>query len=90
MIDLGGGFRISSDGNGSYQVEEVVIAKSGKLKGEERVVVRGYYGSLEGAINGYVKKTISGIVRDKNATIDELLQEVRNVREDISNKIGGI
>ena len=62
-----------------------------KNYGKEVRTIYGYYTSIENALNGYVKvKTRKYISKDTENSLQELLNEIKNVENYIKEKIGGI
>ena len=59
--------------------------------GKEVKTIQGYYTSIENALNGYIKvKTRKYISKDTENSLQELLNEIKNTRNYIKEKIGGI
>ena len=59
--------------------------------GKEVRTIQGYYTSIENALNGYIKvKTRKYISKDTENSLQELLNEIKNTRNYIKEKIGGI
>lgn len=59
--------------------------------GKEVRTIQGYYTSIENALNGYIKvKTRKYIAKDTENSLQELLDEIKNTRNYIKEKIGGI
>ena len=58
--------------------------------GKEVRTIQGYYTSIENALNGYIKvKTRKYISKDTENSLQELLNEIKNTRNYIKEKIGG-
>lgn len=59
--------------------------------GKEVRTIQGYYTSIENALNGYIKvKTRKYISKDTENSLQELLNEIKNTRNYIKEKMGGI
>lgn len=58
--------------------------------GKEVRTIQGYYTSIENALNGYIKvKTRKYISKDVENSLQELLNEIKNIENYIQEKIGG-
>ena len=58
--------------------------------GRETKTIQGYYTTIEGALNGYIKvKTRKYISKDTENNIKELLNEIKNLKEYLKETIGG-
>lgn len=58
--------------------------------GKEVRTIQGYYTSIENALNGYIKvKTRKYISKDTENSLQELLNEIKNTRNYIKEKMGG-
>lgn len=58
--------------------------------GKEVRTIQGYYTSIENALNGYIKvKTRKYISKNVENSLQELLDEIKNTRTYIQEKIGG-
>lgn len=59
--------------------------------GKEVRTIQGYYTSIENVLNGYIKvKTRKYISKDIENSLEELLNEIKNTRNYIKEKIGGM
>lgn len=59
--------------------------------GKEVKTIQGYYTTIENALNGYIKvKTRKYISKDVENSLQELLNEIKNIENYIQEKIGGI
>jgi hypothetical protein len=76
-IELAGGFVLVSD---EYQIilQERKKNLSGKDIGVEYFNNVGYYGTLEHALMGYVRKCM---LKSKATTVSELLAEIKGLRK---------
>lgn len=76
-----------------YQLEikSKIKDKNSKNYGKETRTVYGYYVTIEGALNGYIKaKTRKYISKDTEHTLNELLEEIKlfqDIVRDIFEKI---
>ena len=58
--------------------------------GKETRTIQGYYTTIESALNGYIKvKTRKYISKDTENNMQELLSEIKNLKEYLKETIGG-
>lgn len=58
--------------------------------GKETRTIQGYYTTIESALNGYIKvKTRKYISKDTENNMQELLSEIKNLKECLKGTIGG-
>lgn len=86
MIKIDENFYIDADSN-SYVLKEKYIIQDEKSKrqGEEAFKDKGYYVSLEGTLNGYLKNKTREYIQNNNVEIKELLKEIKKQTEFIKN-----
>ena len=82
MIKIDDKFFIDADSN-SYTLKEKdkIQDKKSKNYGEEVFRDRGYYVSLEGVLNGYLKAQTREFVQNNEADIKELIKEIKKQTE---------
>lgn len=76
-----------------YTLEKIsnIEDTDSKNYGKEVRTIQGYYTSIENALNGYIKvKTRKYISKDTENSLQELLNEIKNTRNYIKEKMGGI
>ena len=78
MIKIDDKFFIDADSN-SYTLKEKdkIQDKKSKNYGEEVFRDRGYYVTLEGVLNGYLKAQTREFVQNNEADIKELIKEIK-------------
>ena len=82
MIKIDDKFFIDADSN-SYTLKEKdkIQDKKSKNYGEEVCRDRGYYVTLEGVLNGYLKAQTREFVQNNEADIKELIKEIKKQTE---------
>lgn len=82
MIKIDDKFFIDADSN-SYTLKEKdkIQDKKSKNYGEEVFRDRGYYVTLEGVLNGYLKAQTREFVQNNEADIKELITEIKKQTE---------
>lgn len=82
MIQIDDKFFIDADSN-SYTLKEKdkIQDKKSKNYGEEVFRDRGYYVTLEGVLNGYLKAQTREFVQNNEADIKELIKEIKKQTE---------
>lgn len=82
MIKIDNKFFIDADSN-SYTLKEKdkIQDKKSKNYGEEVFRDRGYYVTLEGVLNGYLKAQTREFVQNNEADIKELIKEIKKQTE---------
>lgn len=82
MIEIDDKFFIDADSN-SYTLKEKdkIQDKKSKNYGEEVFRDRGYYVTLEGVLNGYLKAQTREFVQNNEADIKELIKEIKKQTE---------
>lgn len=82
MIKIDDKFFIDADSN-SYTLKEKdkIQDKKSKNYGEEVFRDRGYYVTLEGVLNGYLKAETREFVQNNEADIKELIKEIKKQTE---------
>lgn len=82
MIKIDDKFFIDADSN-SYTLKEKdkIQDKKSKNYGEEVFRDRGYYVTLEGVLNGYLKAQTREFVQNNEADIKELIKEIKKQTE---------
>ena len=82
MIKIDDIFFIDADSN-SYTLKEKdkIQDKKSKNYGEEVFRDRGYYVTLEGVLNGYLKAQTREFVQNNEADIKELIKEIKKQTE---------
>lgn len=85
MIKINDDFYIDADSN-CYTLKEKAIVKDEKSKkfGEEVFKDRGYYVTLEGILNGFLKAQTRDWINKNGGDIKDLLKEVQKQNEFIS------
>ena len=78
MIKIDDKFFIDADSN-SYTLKEKdkIQDKKSKNYGEEVFRDRGYYGTLEGVLNGYLKAQTREFVQNNETDVKELIKEIK-------------
>lgn len=86
MIKIDENFYIDADSN-SYVLKEKYIIQDEKSKrqGEEVFKDKGYYVSLEGVLNGYLKVQTREWINNNDGNIKDLIKEVENQNKFIKN-----
>lgn len=82
MIKIDDKFFIDADSN-SYTLKEKdkIQNKKSKNYGEEVFRDRGYYVTLDGVLNGYLKAQTREFVQNNEADIKELIKEIKKQTE---------
>lgn len=82
MIKIDDKFFIDADSN-SYTLKEKdkIQDKKSKNYGEEVFRDKGYYVTLEGVLNGYLKAQTREFVQNNEADIKELIKEIKKQTE---------
>ena len=82
MIKIDDKFFIDADSN-SYTLKEKdkIQDKKSRNYGEEVFRDRGYYVTLEGVLNGYLKAQTREFVQNNEADIKELIKEIKKQTE---------
>jgi hypothetical protein len=82
MVKIDDKFFIDADSN-SYTLKEKdkIQDKKSKNYGEEVFRDRGYYVTLEGVLNGYLKAQTREFVQNNEADIKELIKEIKKQTE---------
>jgi len=82
MIKIDDKFFIDADSN-SYTLKEKdkIQDKKSKNYGEEVFRDRGYYVTLEGVLNGYLKAQTREFVQNNETDIKELIKEIKKQTE---------
>lgn len=82
MIKIDDKFYIDADSN-SYTLKEKdkIQDKKSKNYGEEVFRDRGYYVTLEGVLNGYLKAQTREFVQNNETDIKELIKEIKEQTE---------
>lgn len=86
MIELFDGWMIDVDQQ-AYTLKKKTIGKSRKGERIERDNVRGYYGTLEGALKALGKELVKEELIDGSHTLTEALDIVERTRVKIENLI---
>lgn len=78
MIKIDDKFFIDADSN-CYTLKEksIIQDKKSKSYGEEVLRDKGYYVTLEGVLNGYLKAQTREFVQNNEADIKELIKEIK-------------
>ena len=82
MIKIDDNFFIDADSN-SYTLKEKdkIQDKKSKNYGEEVFRDRGYYVTLEGVLNGYLKAQTREFVQNNETDVKELIKEIKKQTE---------
>ena len=82
MIKIDDKFYIDADSN-SYTLKEKdkIQDKKSKNYGEEVFRDRGYYVTLEGVLNGYLKAQTREFVQNNETDVKELIKEIKKQTE---------
>lgn len=82
MIKIDDKFFIDADSN-SYTLKEKdkIQDKKSKNYGEEVFRDRGYYVTLEGVLNGYLKAQTREFIQNNETDIKELIKEIKKQTE---------
>lgn len=75
-----------------YTLEKISTIEdiSSQNYGKETRTIQGYYTTIESALNGYIKvKTRKYISKDTENNMQELLSEIKNLKEYLKETIGG-
>ena len=82
MIKIDDKFFIDADSN-SYTLKEKdkIQDKKSKNYGEEVFRDRGYYVTLEGVLNGYLKAQTREFVQNNETDVKELIKEIKKQTE---------
>lgn len=82
MVKIDDKFFIDADSN-SYTLKEKdkIQDKKSKNYGEEVFRDRGYYVTLEGVLNGYLKAQTREFVQNNETDIKELIKEIKKQTE---------
>lgn len=82
MIKIDDNFFIDADSN-SYTLKEKdkIQDKKSKNYGEEVFRDRGYYVTLEGVLNGYLKAQTRDYVQNNDVDVKELIKEIKKQTE---------
>lgn len=82
MIKIDDKFFIDADSN-SYTLKEKdkIQDKKSKNYGEEVFRDRGYYVTLEGVLNGYLKAQTRDYVQNNDVDVKELIKEIKKQTE---------
>lgn len=82
MIKIDNKFYIDADSS-SYALKEKakVQDKKSKSYGEEVFRDRGYYVTLDGVLNGYLKAQTRDFIQDNDVSIKELIKEIKKQTE---------
>ena len=85
MVKINDDFYIDADSN-CYTLKEKTVVKDEKSKkfGEEVFKDRGYYVTLEGILNGFLKAQTRDWINKNGGDIKDLLKEVQKQNEFIS------
>lgn len=85
MIKINDDFYIDADSN-CYTLKEKTVVKDEKSKkfGEEVFKDRGYYVTLEGILNGFLKAQTRDWINKNGGDIKDLLKEVQKQNEFIA------
>ena len=86
MIKINDDFYIDADSN-CYTLKEKTVVKDEKSKkfGEEVFKDRGYYVTLEGILNGFLKAQTRDWINKNGGYIKDLLKEVQKQNEFIAS-----
>ncbi len=86
MIKINDDFYIDADSN-CYTLKEKTVVKDEKSKkfGEEVFKDRGYYVTLEGILNGFLKAQTRDWINKNGGDIKDLLKEVQKQNEFIAS-----
>lgn len=85
-IKIDNNYSLRSDLRNVILVENKII-QEGENKGNPTETTVGYYGTVEGALNGYLK--VKTNLSDATS-IKELLDEIKNVKNTIKEVLKGI
>lgn len=87
---LNGKYRISRMDEHNYVIEERRVAKNpdGSEAKEATYKVFGYYGSLQGCLNGLVNNEF--ILPGERHTIDSLLQRIKDLEDEIKKVLKNV
>lgn len=88
MIELFDGWKIEVDSMAYTLVKEKThLAETGKRAGEMVTDrdIRGYYATMEGALNALGKEIVRDNLKDGSHSLTEALNVVRDARETIEN-----
>lgn len=72
-----------------YTLEKISVVqdKESKNYGNEVKTTKGYYSSLESALNGYIReKTRKYISKSEMNTLNELLSEISKLKDELKEK----
>ena len=85
MVKINDDFYIDADSN-CYTLKEKSVVKDEKSKkfGEEVFKDRGYYVTLEGVLNGFLKAQTRDWINKNSGNIKDLLKEVQKQNEFIA------
>lgn len=86
MIKIDEKFFIDADSN-SYTLKEKdkIQDKKSKNYGEEVFRDRGYYVTLDGVLNGYLKAQTRDYVQNNDVDVKELIKEIKKQTEFVKN-----
>lgn len=87
MIKINEKYYITADAN-QYVLQEktVVQDKGSKNHGKEAYITRGYYPTIEGCLNGIIKKeSREYILKQYIVSIEEAINKMENIRQEITN-----
>jgi len=92
MVKLDDEFILTADEN-CFVLKRISIVqdKESKNFGKRVDIVEGYYPTIDSAINGYLKnKTRKYLIKEKENTLKELLDEINKLSKDIREKFGKV
>ena len=86
MIELFDNWKIDVDSM-SYTLKKVIPGTSKKGEPITREDIRGYYGTLEGALKALGKEMVKDELKDGSYTLTDALNVVREAREKVEKLI---
>lgn len=83
MITLQNGYCIESDG--TQYILKSTVTREKKETGEkyESFEIRGYYGKLDQALNGYVDKAMLDFTKCETVPLYQVLDKLKEIKEEI-------
>lgn len=84
-IKIDKNYSLKSDARNVMLVENKVI-QEGDNKGNPTEITLGYYGTIEGALKGYLRLKIN---LSDATTIEGLLKEIESIKKTIENTLEG-
>ena len=83
MIKLQNGYCIESDG--TQYILKSTVTREKKETGEkyELFEIRGYYGKLDQALNGYIDKAMLDFTKCETVPLYQVLDKLKEIKEEI-------